>query len=145
MFGAKYAEVRVASGALANLYVFMATCKPGDTIIAPPADIGGHVTHHGAGAAGLYGLKTVPAPVLADGYTVDVAALDRLAWREVRLKLDHRRRQPQPVRAPGGGDARGGRRGGRQAAVRRRASVRHGGQRHLGANLLAQGARVMIR
>lgn len=86
VFGAKYAEVRVASGALANLYVFMATCKPGDTIIAPPADIGGHVTHHGAGAAGLYGLKTVPAPVLADGYTVDVAALGRLA-REVKPKL----------------------------------------------------------
>jgi glycine hydroxymethyltransferase len=36
VFDAKYAEVRVASGALANLYVFMATCKPGDTIIAPP-------------------------------------------------------------------------------------------------------------
>ncbi len=86
VFGAKYAEVRVASGALANLYVFMATCKPGDTIIAPPADIGGHVTHHGAGAAGLYGLKTVPAPVLADGYTVDVAALGQLA-RDVRPKL----------------------------------------------------------
>ena len=50
VFGAKYAEVRVASGALANLYVFMATCKPGDTIIAPPAEIGGHVTHHAAGA-----------------------------------------------------------------------------------------------
>ena len=28
VFDAKYAEVRVASGALANLYVFMATCKP---------------------------------------------------------------------------------------------------------------------
>ena len=28
-----------------------------------------------AGAAGLYGLKTVPAPVQADGYTVDVDAL----------------------------------------------------------------------
>ncbi len=86
IFDAKYAEVRVASGALANLYVFMATCRPGDTIIAPPADIGGHVTHHGPGAAGLYGLKTVPAPVLADGYTVDVAALRALA-REVKPKL----------------------------------------------------------
>jgi glycine hydroxymethyltransferase len=79
VFDATYAEVRVASGALANLYVFMATCRPGDTIIAPPAEIGGHVTHHGAGAAGLYGLKTVPAPVQADGYTVDVAALRTLA------------------------------------------------------------------
>lgn len=86
IFDARFAEVRVASGALANLYVFMATCRPGDTIIAPPAEIGGHVTHHGAGAAGLYGLKTVNAPVLSDGYTVDVAALRTLA-REVRPKL----------------------------------------------------------
>ena len=86
VFDATYAEVRVASGALANLYVFMATCRPGDTIIAPPADIGGHVTHHGLGAAGLYGLRTVPAPVHADGYTVDVAALRSLA-RELKPKL----------------------------------------------------------
>jgi len=86
VFDAKYAEVRVASGALANLYVFMATCRPGDTIIAPPADIGGHVTHHAAGAAGLYGLNVVHAPVLADGYTVDVNALRALA-REVRPRL----------------------------------------------------------
>jgi glycine hydroxymethyltransferase len=86
VFGARFAEVRVGSGALANLYVFMACCRPGDTIIAPPGEIGGHVTHHAAGAAGLYGLKTVPAPVQADGYTVDVDALRRLA-REVRPKL----------------------------------------------------------
>ncbi|KLN54245.1 serine hydroxymethyltransferase [Variovorax paradoxus] len=86
VFGSKFAEVRVSSGALSNLYVFMATCQPGDTIIAPPPAIGGHVTHHAAGAAGLYGLKTVPAPVDADGYTVDVVALARLA-REVKPKL----------------------------------------------------------
>jgi len=86
VFGARFAEVRVGSGALANLYVFMATCRPGDTIIAPPAQIGGHVTHHAAGAAGLYGLVTVPAPVRADGYTVDVDALRTLA-RERRPKL----------------------------------------------------------
>ncbi len=46
VFEAKYAEIRVPSGAIANLYGFMATCRPGDTIIAPPAAIGGHVTHH---------------------------------------------------------------------------------------------------
>jgi glycine hydroxymethyltransferase len=86
VFDARFAEVRVASGALANLYVFMATCKPGDILIAPPADIGGHVTHHAAGAAGLYGLVSVPAPVHADGYTVDVDALRRLA-HERRPKL----------------------------------------------------------
>ncbi|MBU2982763.1 aminotransferase class I/II-fold pyridoxal phosphate-dependent enzyme [Lentibacter algarum] len=82
VFDARFAEVRVPSGAIANLYAFMATCKPGDTIIAPPASIGGHVTHHAAGCAGLYGLRSLPAPVLADGYTVDVAALRVLAKAE---------------------------------------------------------------
>jgi glycine hydroxymethyltransferase len=82
VFDAKYAEIRVPSGALANLFGFMATCKPGDTIIAPPASIGGHVTHHIAGCAGLYGLRTVPAPVRADGYTVDVDGLRALARSE---------------------------------------------------------------
>lgn len=82
VFNARYAEIRVASGAMANLYGFMATCKPGDTIIAPPATIGGHVTHHAAGCAGLYGLRTIPAPVHVDGYTMDIDALRDLARRE---------------------------------------------------------------
>ncbi len=86
VFGASFAEVRVGSGALANLYGFMALARPGDTIIAPPPEIGGHVTHHAAGCAGLYGLTTVPAPVDAAGYTVDVPALAELA-RRVRPKL----------------------------------------------------------
>lgn len=86
IFQAKYAEIRVGSGALANLYAFMATTKPGDAIIVPPAMIGGHVTHHADGAAGLYGVDIHAAPVLADGYTVDVDALGRLA-RDVRPVL----------------------------------------------------------
>ena len=80
-FQASYAEPRVASGAMANLYAFMALCRPGDRIIAPPVAIGGHVTHHDAGCAGLYGLEIHPAPVDEDGYTVDVAALRSLAAR----------------------------------------------------------------
>ncbi len=82
IFQARFAEIRVASGAMANLYAFMATCKPGDTIIAPPATIGGHVTHHLDGCAGLFGLRTIPAPVDADGYTVDLDALAEMAARE---------------------------------------------------------------
>ncbi|RYG92754.1 aminotransferase class I/II-fold pyridoxal phosphate-dependent enzyme [Loktanella sp. IMCC34160] len=79
IFGARYAEIRVPSGAIANLYGFMALAKPGDAIIAPPAAVGGHVTHHADGCAGLYGLTTHPAPVNADGYTVDLDALEKLA------------------------------------------------------------------
>lgn len=86
VFQARFAEIRVGSGALANLYAFMAICRPGDAIIVPPASIGGHVTHHDAGCAGLYGLQVHEAPVSADGYTVDVAGLRDLAAR-VRPKL----------------------------------------------------------
>ena len=86
IFHAKYAEIRVGSGALANLYAFMATTKPGDAIIAPPASVGGHVTHHAAGCAGLYGLTTHEAPVAADGYGLDLDGLRALAQR-VRPKL----------------------------------------------------------
>ena len=86
VFNARFAEIRVASGALANLYVFMMAAKPGDTIIAPPPSIGGHVTHHAAGAAGLYGLHTHPAPVDAEGFTVDVTAL-RVDALRLRPKL----------------------------------------------------------
>lgn len=86
VFDAPYAEIRVASGAMANLYGFMALAAPGDAIIAPPAMVGGHVTHHKAGCAGLYGLVTHDAPVDADGFTVDLGAMRDMA-RRVRPKI----------------------------------------------------------
>ncbi len=86
IFQAKYAEIRVASGAMANLYAFMATCKAGDTIIVPPASIGGHVTHQMAGAAGLYGLDIHEAPIDASNFTVDLDGLRKLA-RGLKPKL----------------------------------------------------------
>ncbi len=86
VFQAEYAEIRVPSGALGNLYAFMAICRPGDAIIVPPATVGGHVTHHEAGCAGLYGLSIHHAPVNADGYTVDIDGLATLA-SEVQPKL----------------------------------------------------------
>ncbi len=102
VFGATFAEVRVASGAMANLIAFMATCKPGDAIIAPPSSIGGHITHHLAGCAGLYGLVTHSAPVDADGYTVNLEGLEALALA-VRPKLmtlgGSLNLAPHPVRA----------------------------------------------
>lgn len=81
VFQARFAEIRVPSGAIANLYAFMACAQPGDTIIVPPDTIAGHVTHHRAGAAGLYGLEIHEAPIDADNYTIDVAALAALAER----------------------------------------------------------------
>jgi glycine hydroxymethyltransferase len=86
VFDADFAEVRVPSGAMANLFGFMATCSPGDSIIVPPATIGGHVTHNNAGCAGLYGLEVHEAPIDADRYSVDVDGVASLAER-VRPKL----------------------------------------------------------
>ena len=86
VFGAKFVEYRLASGALGNLYAFMAAAKPGDAIIVPPAEIAGHVTHHDAGAAGLYGLVVHAAKADAARYTVDLDALREQA-RRVRPKL----------------------------------------------------------
>jgi glycine hydroxymethyltransferase len=86
IFHAPYAEVRVGSGALANLYAFMATARPGDAIVVPPPTIGGHVTHHRAGVAGLYGLEVHEAPIDPARYTIDVDGLRALA-RRVRPKL----------------------------------------------------------
>jgi glycine hydroxymethyltransferase len=81
VFGARHAELRVASGAMANLTAFMATCRPGDAIVVPPATIGGHVTHHTPGAAGLYGLEVHAAPVDADAFTLDLERLAALCDR----------------------------------------------------------------
>jgi glycine hydroxymethyltransferase len=79
VFHASFAEVRVGSGALANLYTFMAVTRPGDSIIVPPATIGGHVTHQQAGAAGLYGLDIHEAPIDTERYSIDVDQLRSLA------------------------------------------------------------------
>ncbi len=82
IFRAKFAEIRVPSGAMANLFSFMSICQPGDTIIVPPASIGGHVTHHKPGCAGLFGLNIIEAPVDKDYYSVDLDQLRELARKE---------------------------------------------------------------
>lgn len=83
LFDAPYAEIRVPSGAIANLYVFMATCKPGDTIMTFPAEMGGHVTHHTAGCAGLYGLKIHSVPCDSPSMSID---MEQLRYDAKRLK-----------------------------------------------------------
>ena len=79
--GASFVELRVPSGSLANLYAFMATCRPGDAIVVPPATIGGHVTHQAAGAAGWYGLEIHEYPADPSSFSVDLDALAELVER----------------------------------------------------------------
>lgn len=77
VFGARHAEVRVASGALANLYAYMLAAKPGDTVFVPSATVGGHFSHHSNGCAGMYGVKPFLMAYDATNYTIDLDVLRR--------------------------------------------------------------------
>jgi glycine hydroxymethyltransferase len=86
VFRCRFCEFRVGSGSLANLYAFMATCRPGDRILAFPESAAGHVTHHAEGAAGLYGLEVGEVPIDPAAMTVDLERLRQVA-RRFRPKL----------------------------------------------------------
>jgi glycine hydroxymethyltransferase len=86
LFRCNYVEFRVGSGSLANLYAYMACTQPGDRIMAFSEAAAGHVTHHQAGAAGLYGLDIHEVPYDASQMTVDLDMLARQA-REIRPRL----------------------------------------------------------
>jgi len=83
LFHAAFAEIRVLSGSLANLYAFMALARPGDPVLVIPESAAGHATHHAHGAAGLYGLAIHEIPFDAAAMNVDLDALARRA-REIR-------------------------------------------------------------
>lgn len=86
VFDAGFAEVRVPSGAMANLTAFMALARPGDAVIVPPPQVAGHVTHQQPGAAGLFGLEVHHAPIDPATYSLDVEGLATLTER-VRPRL----------------------------------------------------------
>ena len=83
LFGARYVETRVGSGSLANMYAYLATCQPGDTVLAFSDAAAGHVTHHSEGAAGFLGLVTHDIAYDTDRMDVD---LDAFAAQVSRLK-----------------------------------------------------------
>jgi glycine hydroxymethyltransferase len=86
LFGAEHANVQPHSGAQANMAVFLAVLKPGDTILGMNLAHGGHLTHgHPLNFSGKY-FNVVPYGVRKDDERLDYDELAAKA-REHTPKL----------------------------------------------------------
>ena len=85
LFNCTYANVQPHSGAQANLAVFFALVKPGDTVMGMNLDHGGHLTHGSpVNISGSY-FKIVPYGVNDEGF-IDYDEVERIA-KECKPKL----------------------------------------------------------
>ena len=85
LFGCDYANVQPHSGAQANMAVFIAMLKPGDTVMGMNLDHGGHLTHGSpVNFSGLY-FNIVPYGVDDNG-VIDYEEVERIAL-EAKPKL----------------------------------------------------------
>ena len=79
LFGADHANVQPHAGAPANMAVYFAVMKPGDTVLGLNLAHGGHLTHgHPLNFSGML-YKVVPYGVKKDDERIDYDELDRLA------------------------------------------------------------------
>lgn len=85
LFGCEYVNVQPHSGAQANMAVFFAILKPGDTVMGMALDQGGHLSHGStANLSGTY-FNSVPYGVNSDG-VIDYDEVLRIA-KECQPKL----------------------------------------------------------
>ncbi len=86
LFGAGYANVQPHSGAQANMAVFFALLKPGETVLSMSLAHGGHLSHGSpVNMSGKY-WNIVPYGVSDDSETIDYDEVRRLAL-ECKPKL----------------------------------------------------------
>jgi len=86
LFGAEHCNVQPYSGSPANLAVYLAFCKPGDTVMGLGLPAGGHLTHGwGVSITGLY-FKSVAYGVRKDDHRIDLDQVRSLA-KEHRPKV----------------------------------------------------------
>ncbi len=86
LFGAEHANVQPHSGAQANMAVFFAALKPGDTVLSMSLAHGGHLSHGSpVNMSGKY-FNIVPYGVTEDQQVIDYDEVRRLAL-ECKPKL----------------------------------------------------------
>jgi glycine hydroxymethyltransferase len=82
LFGADHANVQPYSGSPANLAVYFAFCKPGDTVMGLGLPAGGHLTHGwNVSITGSY-FRSVQYGVRRDTHRVDLDEVRELARKE---------------------------------------------------------------
>ncbi len=82
LFGADHANVQPYSGSPANLAVYLAFCKPGDTVMGMGLSAGGHLTHgHPVSISGKY-FRPVQYGVRKDDASIDFDEVRALAKKE---------------------------------------------------------------
>ncbi|HRY56430.1 MAG TPA: serine hydroxymethyltransferase, partial [Spirochaetia bacterium] len=86
LFGADYANVQPHSGSQANMGVYFAAIKPGDTILGMNLSHGGHLTHGSPVSFSGRLYKVVSYGVSKDTETIDYEELARLA-RECKPRI----------------------------------------------------------
>ncbi|WP_151705099.1 serine hydroxymethyltransferase [Nitrincola alkalilacustris] len=79
LFGATYANVQPHSGSQANAAVFMALCKPGDTILGMSLAHGGHLTHGASVSFSGRIYNAVQYGLNPETGEIDYAEVERLA------------------------------------------------------------------
>jgi glycine hydroxymethyltransferase len=82
LFGCSFANVQPHSGAQANQAVFLALCKPGDTVLGMSLDAGGHLTHGAAPNLSGKWFHAVQYGVRREDGILDYEQLERLARTE---------------------------------------------------------------
>jgi glycine hydroxymethyltransferase len=82
LFGCSFANVQPHSGAQANQAVFLALCKPGDTVLGMSLDAGGHLTHGAAPNLSGKWFHAVQYGVRREDGILDYEQLERLARSE---------------------------------------------------------------
>ena len=79
LFGAEHVNVQAHSGSQANMAVYMAVCKPGDTVLGMNLAHGGHLTHGSPVnfSGKLYNI--IPYGVKPETGTIDYDEVEKLA------------------------------------------------------------------